>query len=128
MQEGSIAEPALTYLVACSGACSNYGQLSAQVIVRLGREKYGKPFCLAGLGAHLPGFLERAKQGRFIVIDGCPQQCALKTVEHAGFNAAKNVIISQVGVEKKSSEFDIPSEETEKVLEQVRNILTGKQD
>lgn len=127
MPENVIVEPALNYLVACSGACSNFGQLSTQVIIGLGREKYGKPFCLAGLGAHLPGFLDRARQGRFVVIDGCPQQCALKIVEHAGFKADKNVIIAQLGFEKKTGEFELSQEETVKVLEQVRNKLAERQ-
>lgn len=123
MSKNVTVELALTYLVACSGACSNFGQLSGQVMIGLGKEKYGKPFCLAGLGAHLSGFLDRAKQGRFVVIDGCPQQCALKTVEHVGFKADKNVIIAQLGIEKKTGDFEISHEETLKVLEQVRNKL-----
>ncbi|MGB9792060.1 MAG: putative zinc-binding protein [Thermacetogeniaceae bacterium] len=122
----TLIEQGLTYLVACAGACSNFGQLSMQVLLRLGREKYGKPFCLAGLGAHLPSFLERAKEGSFIVIDGCPQQCALKTVEHAGAKVAKNVVIAKLGIEKKTGDFEISPEEVEKAFEQVRGVLAGE--
>ncbi|MDH7578720.1 MAG: putative zinc-binding protein [Bacillota bacterium] len=118
-------QTALTYLVACSGACSNLGQLSSKVLLGLAREGYGKPFCLAGLAAHLPGFLERAKQGEFLVIDGCPQQCALKTVEHAGFKASQAVVIAKLGVEK-SNVLDIPQEEVEKVLESAKEALACK--
>ncbi|AFV11998.1 DGC domain containing protein [Thermacetogenium phaeum DSM 12270] len=128
MEENRSIEQGLIYLVACSGACSNFGQLSARVMSRLGKEKYGKPFCLAGLGAHLPRFIERGKQGSFIVIDGCPQQCALKTVEHAGMKSVKSIVIAQLGVEKKTGSFEISPEEVERVFEQVRRLLNEEAD
>ncbi len=43
-------------ILACSGG-SNVGQLSNQAAVELTREGYGKMFCLAGIGAHLTGFV-----------------------------------------------------------------------
>ncbi|NPV28330.1 MAG: zinc-binding protein [Firmicutes bacterium] len=123
MSEGCCCtQPSFNYIVACSGACSNLGQLSSRMLLKLAREGRGKPFCLAGLGAHLPGFLERASRGSFLAIDGCPQQCAAKTLEHAGFKPARAVVISNLGVEK-SSELEPPSEEVEKVFQKVKEEL-----
>ena len=45
-----------TMILACSGA-SNVGQLSNQVAIELTQEGFGKMFCLAGIGAHLNGFV-----------------------------------------------------------------------
>lgn len=124
-EDHSIEQIPTTYLVACSGACSNLGQLSARVLLGLAREGFGQPFCLAGLAAHSPGFLKRGRQGRFIVIDGCPQQCALKTVEHVGFNAARGVVIAQLGVEK-SGDLEIPQEELVRVLARAKEELAKR--
>ena len=57
-------------ILACSGG-SNVGQLTNQVAVELTREGFGKMFCLAGIGAHLSGFVQLAKDvPRMVAIDG----------------------------------------------------------
>ena len=60
-------------LFSCSGGGSNVGQLSNEAALRLGREGYGKFFCLAGIAAGIAGIVEqtRASDER-VVIDGCP--------------------------------------------------------
>jgi len=58
-------------ILACSGA-SNVGQLSNQAAVELTREGFGKMYCLAGIGAHLSGFVQSAKDvPALVAIDGC---------------------------------------------------------
>ena len=47
-------------ILACSGG-SNVGQLSNEAAVELTREGFGKMFCLAGIGGHLSGFVQSAK-------------------------------------------------------------------
>jgi uncharacterized metal-binding protein len=48
-------------ILACAGG-SNVGQLSNQAAVELTQEGFGKLFCLAGVGAHLSGFVKSAAQ------------------------------------------------------------------
>jgi uncharacterized metal-binding protein len=68
---------------ACSG-CSNVGQLSNDVAVKLTREGYGKMSCLAGVGAHIRGFVVSAKDAqRLVAIDGCDLHGTLKVLQHA---------------------------------------------
>ena len=49
-----------TMILACSGG-SNVGQLSNQAAVELTQEGFGKLSCLAGVGAHLSGFVQSAR-------------------------------------------------------------------
>ena len=71
-----------TLIFACSGS-SNVGQLTNSLALRLAREGIGTMSCLAGVGAHLSGFVVPAKDcERLVVVDGCEHRCALKTLEH----------------------------------------------
>jgi uncharacterized metal-binding protein len=87
-------------ILACSGA-SNLGQISNQAAVELAREGFGKMFCLAGIGAHLSGFVQSAKDvPALVVIDGCPVACAKKILEHAKIPLKGYLVISDLGIEK----------------------------
>jgi uncharacterized metal-binding protein len=71
-----------TLIFACSGS-SNVGQLTNSLALRLAREGVGTMSCLAGVGAHLNGFVVPAKDcERLVVLDGCEHRCAWKTLEH----------------------------------------------
>jgi uncharacterized metal-binding protein len=69
----------------CSGG-SDVGELADKVGRTIAKCGQAKMFCLAGIGAHIPGMIESAKAAKKIIsIDGCPVSCAKKTLEHAGF-------------------------------------------
>lgn len=69
----------------CSGS-SDVGELSDRVGRTIAKCGQAKMFCLAGIGAHIPGMIESARAAKKIIsIDGCPVSCAKKTLEHAGF-------------------------------------------
>ena len=101
-------------ILSCSGA-SNLGQLSNQAAVELAKEKFGKMFCLAGIGAHLSGFVQSAKDvPAMVVIDGCPVACAKKILEHAEIPVRAYVAVSDLGIEK-NMDTNLQREEVEKV-------------
>jgi len=115
----------------CSGA-ADAGELSDRVARRIAQCGQAKMFCLAGVGAHVPGMIESAKAGtRLITIDGCPGSCAQKTLEHAGFTpVAFN--LKDMGFEK--GKTAVNEESIEKVLSKIsggnveetdRNISRG---
>lgn len=114
-------------ILACSGS-SNLGQLSNQAAVELAREGFGKMFCLAGIGAHLSGFVQSAKDvPAMVAIDGCPVACAKKILEHAEIPMKAYVAISDLGIEK-NTDTDLKREELEKVKASVKeacNRLRG---
>ena len=59
-------------ILACSGG-SNVGQLANQAAVELTQEGFGKIFCLAGIGGHLSGFVQSARDvPQMVALDGCP--------------------------------------------------------
>ena len=84
----------------CSGG-SNCGQIANQVAVHLTEEGVGTLFCLAGIGAHIPGMIESARSAkRIVAIDGCSVECAKKTLEHAGLVITEYIDITKEGIAK----------------------------
>src|SRR5664280_2536138 len=69
----------------CVGA-PNVGQLSNKIAIELDKKGIGNLMCTVGIGARAPGLMESAEASdRIIAIDGCPVNCASKTLELAGF-------------------------------------------
>jgi len=58
-------------------------------------------YCLAGVGAHVPGMLDSTRGADYrIAIDGCSVACARKTLEHAGMSVEHAVIVTDLGIKK----------------------------
>ncbi len=114
MSQECCAPSSTIMILACSGA-SNVGQLSNQAAVELAREGFGKMFCLAGIGAHLSGFVQSAKDvPAMVAIDGCPVACAKKILEHAEIPLKAYVAVSDLGIEK-NGDTNLKREEIENV-------------
>ena len=100
----------------CSGG-SDVGELSDRVARKMAKCGQAKMFCLAGIGAHIPGMIESTKgANKLIAIDGCPVSCSKKTLEHAGFKVmAFN--LKDMGFEKGKTKVD--DESIDKVLSKI---------
>ena len=95
-----------TLIFACSGG-ADVGSLADQAARRLTRDGKGKMFCLAGVGGRVSGILKSTEAaGRVLVIDGCPLDCARKTLEQAGFSDMRHVRLSDQGFEKGKTEVN----------------------
>ena len=102
MSEECCSSNRKTMIVACSGA-SNVGQISNQAAVELGREGFGKMFCLAAVGAHINNFVFSAQNvDNLVAIDGCPVGCAIRLLEHAEVPVFAYVVVQNLGIEKKA--------------------------
>jgi uncharacterized metal-binding protein len=113
-------------ILACPGA-SNVGQLSNQAAIELAQEGFGKMFCLAGIGAHLSGFVQSAKDvPAMVVIDGCPVACAKKILEHAEIPLKAYVGVSDLGIDK-NKDFNLKPEEVEQVKATVKQACNRLQ-
>jgi uncharacterized metal-binding protein len=111
-------------VVSCSGA-SNVGQIANQAAIMLAKENVAGFFCLAGVGGHVPGMVKAAKQaGLMVSIDGCPVQCAAKTLQHADIEPAIQIIISELGIEK-SHDIAIDEKASARVIEKVKEELAA---
>jgi len=106
-------------ILACSGG-SNVGQLSNQAAVELTREALGKMFCLAGIGGHLGGFVQSAKDvSQMVVIDGCSVGCAKVILEQAKVPLKNYIVITELGIEK-NKDFNLKEEDILKVKDAVK--------
>ena len=109
-------------IVACSGA-SNVGQIANQAAIELAKEKVGGFFCLAGVGAHIKNMVKAGKEADLVVaIDGCPVQCAAKTMQHAEIEPAIQVIVTELGIEK-SHDIAVDKRECSIVVEKVKEEM-----
>lgn len=111
-------------VVACSGA-SNVGQIANQAAVALAKEKAAGYFCLAGIGAHIKRMVNSGKEADIIIsIDGCPVQCAAKTMQHVEIEPAIQVIVTEFGIEK-SHEMVVDEMICSRIVEKVKEELAA---
>ncbi|MDH3574831.1 MAG: putative zinc-binding protein [Desulfobacteraceae bacterium] len=107
-------------ILACSGG-SNVGQLSNQAAIELTQEGFGKMFCLAGIGGHLGGFVQSAKDvPAMVAIDGCELGCAKAILEHAEIPAKNYLVLTDLGIEK-NKDFNLKAEDIQKVKAAIRS-------
>ncbi len=84
----------------CSGA-SDVGGLTDRAARQMTLDGTGKMFCLAGIGGRVEGILEKTKTAaRMLVIDGCDEECARKTMELAGFKDFQYLKLAAMGLKK----------------------------
>lgn len=113
-----------TMILACGGG-SNVGQLSNQAAVELTQEGFGKMFCLAGIGAHLGGFVQSAKDvPRMVAIDGCPQGCVKKILEYAEIPMKSYIVLTELGIEK-NKELSLKRDDIDKVKAAAKEACRG---
>lgn len=100
---GCECSAAPTLIFPCSGA-ADVGEISDRAARKLTREGVGKMFCLAGLGGHVESFITNTNAaGKILVIDGCPVDCAKKTLGHAGFSGFLHFKVTDLDCEKGKS-------------------------
>lgn len=109
METHSSQEPGSALIFACAGG-SNVGQMSNEAAIALEKAGVGKLFCLAGVGGHVEGIMEKTRAAACtIAIDGCDIDCARKTLEAAGIAPSVHVVITQLGIEKAKT-YEYPEE------------------
>jgi uncharacterized metal-binding protein len=92
--------------------------------IELAKEKVAGFFCLAGVGAHIKGMVKSGKEaGLMVAIDGCPVQCAAKTLQHAEIEPAIQVIVTELCIEK-SHDISFDENACSKVVDKVKEELS----
>ena len=87
----------------CSGA-ADVGEISDRAGRLLNAEGKVWMSCLAGIGGRVSGLMASAAAApALIAIDGCPQDCAKKTLELAGFTGIHHVRVTDLGFKKGQS-------------------------
>ncbi|MEM3726333.1 MAG: putative zinc-binding protein [Candidatus Bathyarchaeia archaeon] len=101
-----------TILFSCFGGLSNTGITSAlaclEVVKELGLEKVAIG-CLPSVPLGVKPVLGKAKAAKKIItVDGCPFECARKTIEAAGFKIDKSIVLARdIGMKKVALHTDI---------------------
>jgi uncharacterized metal-binding protein len=99
-------------LFSCFGGLSNTGITSAlaclEVVKELGLEKVAIG-CLPSVPLKVKSVLGKSKVAKKIItVDGCPFECARKTIEAAGFKIAKSIVlVRDIGMKKVALHTDI---------------------
>ncbi len=99
-------------IFSCYGGLSNTGITSAlaclDAVRELGLEKVAIG-CLGALPLGIKPVIGKTKAAKKIItVDGCPFECARKTVEQSGFKPAKSIVlVRDIGMKKKALHEDI---------------------
>ena len=87
-------------LYACSGG-ANVAEIADRAARELMFAGQGTMFCLAGLGAGIPGMVQTAREaGLNLVIDGCDVDCAKKIFDRHGLTNYRQIKVTDLGIEK----------------------------
>jgi uncharacterized metal-binding protein len=87
----------------CSGA-ADVGGLADRAARQMTLDQTGKMYCLAGIGGRVSTIMETTRAAaKVLAIDGCPQECARKTLEQAGFSGFQHLKLAGLGLHKGSS-------------------------
>ena len=108
-------------IFSCSGA-ADVGELADRAARNLTRDGHGKMFCLAGIGGRVSGIMKTTESAvSILAIDGCPLDCARKSLEEAGFKKVNHLRLSDLGFEKGQTALTEPN--IAKVMEKAQRYL-----
>ncbi|MFT4920920.1 MAG: putative metal-binding protein [Haloarculaceae archaeon] len=111
----------------CSG-CSSAAQMANDLAVRLDRERVAEMSCIAGVGGDVGPLVDTATSGRpMLVIDGCPLECARKSLEQHDVTPNRHVNLAKRGVPKEyhvDYDDDQASDLFDELVDEVEDIKT----
>lgn len=111
----------LNLIFSCSGA-ADVGELSDRAARKLSRDGIGKMSCLSGIGGKVSGILKTTEAATSILaIDGCPLECAKRSLEAAGFNQFNYLKLSDLNFEKGNTE--VSEDAVNKVVSLAKNFF-----
>ncbi len=112
-----------TLIFPCSGG-SDVGEVCDRAARKLTVDRAGKMYCLAGIGGRVSGIMATTESADSILaIDGCPLDCAKKTLEEAGFENFKHIRLNELGLNKTESPATV--ENIAKVVETAKTMLNS---
>lgn len=101
-------------------------QMANDLAVRLDREHVAEMFCIAGVGGDVGPLVDTATSGRpMLFIDGCPLECARKSLENHDVTPNCHVNLAKRGVPKQyhvDYDDDQAEELFDALVDEVKNI------
>jgi len=109
-------------LYACSGG-ANVAEIADRAARELMSRGVGGMFCLAGLGADIPGMVQAARDADLnLIIDGCPVDCAKKIFDRHGLTNYVQIKVTDLGIEKAKG-VRATVEQVDRVVAEARDAL-----
>jgi uncharacterized metal-binding protein len=118
----NLHKPQATALVfVCSGA-ADVGELTDRAAREIRRLGAAAMSCLASIGARDPDFMFNTDLAeKVLVIDGCPQDCARRTMELAGIKRFAQFDLTACGFAK--GESPVTAERVQTVVQKALQVL-----
>ncbi|WP_353633903.1 putative zinc-binding protein [Halobacterium sp. NMX12-1] len=114
----------LPLVYSCSG-CSSAAQMANDLAVRLDREEHAEMSCIAGVGGDVAPLVNTATSGRpMLVVDGCPLECARKSLEQHDVTPDRHVNLAERGVPKEYH-TDYDDEQAEDLYDDLVQAVEG---
>jgi uncharacterized metal-binding protein len=100
--------------------------MANDLAVRLDREHVAEMSCIAGVGGDVGPLVDTATSGRpMLVIDGCPLECARKSLEQHDVTPNRHVNLAKRGVPKEyhvDYDDDQAADLFDELVDEVENI------
>jgi Uncharacterized conserved protein len=81
-------------------------------------------FCLAGIGGRVSGIVKSTEAAaKIVAVDGCPLNCARKTLEEAGFTNFTHLQLGEMGFVKGQS--PVTSQACACIAKKIKEALQG---
>ena len=107
----------------CSGD-ADVGEIADRASRQISKQGAGKMFCAVGIGGKVQSIIDTTKEAsELLAIDGCPLGCSKKTLELAGFKNVKQVIVTDYGMKKGSTE--VTEDKIDLIVEKAKAVLSG---
>jgi uncharacterized metal-binding protein len=98
----------------CCGQ-ANTGQISNATAIQLDEEGYGGYACTTLLASSEALAMRANEVDEVVAIDGCGMHCAKKIAESTGVPVHQHLVITDLGVEKKTGDRSYTSDEVESI-------------
>lgn len=106
----------------CSGV-ADVGEIADRASRKLSKLGVGKMFCVVGIGGQVKSIIETSRQANEILaIDGCPLSCAKKTLELNDFKNIKQIVVTDSGFKKGSTE--VTDDKIETIVNKGKEIFS----
>lgn len=90
-------------IFSCSGA-ADVGEIADRAARQINKDGTGKMYCMTGIGGRVDFILKTsAAAAEILAIDGCPLNCASRSLQEAGFKDFKTVALAELGMDKGDS-------------------------
>ncbi|MBS3821987.1 MAG: zinc-binding protein [Planctomycetes bacterium] len=111
-------------IYACSGA-ANVAEIADRAARKIAGGGCATMFCLAGLGAGIPGMIQTARDADMnVLIDGCDLDCAKRIFERAGVSHYRQIKVTDYGIAKGGE--PVTDEQVQVIVDKAEEALAAK--